>query len=76
MWNLKNKTDEETKQNRDKENKQVVAWREAGGGKKEIGEVDLRVPTSSCKINESLVWNVQCGEHSEWLFNISCGDIS
>ena len=76
MWNLKNKTDEETKQNRDKENKQVVAWREAGGGKKEIGEGDLRVPTSSCKINESLVWNVQCGEHSEWLFNISCGDIS
>lgn len=35
MWNLKNKTDEQTQQNRNRvigpENKQMVAKREAGG---------------------------------------------
>ena len=44
MWNLKNKTNEQTQSNRnrviDTENKQVVARGERGGGRKEIGEGD------------------------------------
>ena len=55
MWNLKNKTNEQTKQNRNRligvKNKLVVARGEAGRGMGKIGEGDQEVKISSYKIN-------------------------
>ena len=49
----------------DTENKQVVAQTEGGWWRKEIGEGDEKVQTSSYKINESRGWKVQCGEQKK-----------
>ena len=44
MWNLENKTNEQTEQNRNRvmatENKQMAARVEVGRGRREIGEGD------------------------------------
>ena len=53
-----------------------------GRGRREMSEVDWEVQTSSCNVNESWIWNVQCGEYSQWLCNVwwqtvirlDCGD--
>ena len=58
-WNWKNKTNEQTKLNRnrfiDPKNKKAVA-RRGKSGEGEISEGDQEVQTSSCRINESWVW--------------------
>ena len=64
MWNLRKKTSEQTRVT-GTENKQVAARGAGAGGKKEIDERDWEVQTSSFKINESWVWNVQCGGYSQ-----------
>ena len=57
MWNLKNKSNEQTKQNRDiltdTENKLVVTSRERSEGKSKIGEGPYKVQTTSYKINKT-----------------------
>ena len=62
MWNLKKKTDKWTntvKQNYRYTEQSGICQRERR--RKEIVEGDYQVQTFSCKINESWVWNVQCG---------------
>ena len=42
--------------------------------KQNIGKGDLKVQTSSCKINESGVWNVHCGKQRQELWGILYGE--
>lgn len=51
----------------DIKNKQVTARGERGGRRREIDEGGQEEQTFSCKINESQVRNVQCGEYSQQL---------
>ena len=60
MWNLKNKTNEQTTEQKQtyRYKEQTDGWLPEGrgevdGGRKEIGKGDEAVQTSSCKINES-----------------------
>ena len=51
----------------DTKNKQVTARGERDGRKREIDEGGQEEQTFSCKINESQVQKVQCGEYSQQL---------
>ena len=69
MGNLKNKTNEQTKQNRneliDAGNKLVVTRGERNWGVGKTGKGDQEVQTFSYKINKSQGCNVQHGEYSQ-----------
>ena len=65
MWNLKNKTNEQTKQKQSyRYRDQTGSCQVVGRGKKKV-KVVRRCKISVAKVNESCVWNVQCGEYSQ-----------
>ena len=43
---------------------------EEGKREGEMSEVDWEIQTSSCNVNESWIWSIQCGEYSQWLCNV------
>ena len=68
MWNLKNKTNEYTEQNRnrliDTENKWVIARGEASGWMGKIGEGNQEVQTCNYRISKSQGYAIQHKECS------------
>ena len=72
MRNLKNKTNEQTW------DRKSHRHREQTGGCQKRGRLKStnfkKIQTSSYEVNESWVWNVQCGEDSLIRCNIFYGD--
>ena len=82
MWNLKNKTNEQTVQNRnrvmDTENKHhgyTPGWPGSGVRGRQIRERDWKAQTSCGKTKESQGWNAQRGEQSSHYTVSLCGDL-
>ena len=69
VWNLKQqnkwRSGVKQKQSHRYREESCACQRGGGFGDWETGDGEYEVQTSSCKINESWLWNVQCEEYSQ-----------